>query len=163
LVRLTSTDGSFIDLRVAGYQFPEARGHGKWRDWDANWLVIRGEVNDGGRNSAFADPCLTTWEARELASWLRGVATGVIPAVPDPDDDDVRLTVFTEPNIALSVAERSGTVVRIRVHLSLEARPAWVTGDEDLFGYFVGLTLPVEDVAAAADEWDAELGSFPGR
>jgi hypothetical protein len=90
-VRLASIDGSFLDLRIVGYQFPGTVGDGSGRGWDANWLVIRGEVNDGGRISAFQDPCLTTWEARQVAEWLRGVATGVLPAEPYEDDNDVRL------------------------------------------------------------------------
>ena len=37
-------------------------------DWDANWLVIRGDVHlPDERHWHFLDPCLTTWEAAELA------------------------------------------------------------------------------------------------
>ena len=64
-------------MRPAAYQFDVPPATAGERDWDANWLMIRGYVcTADGRQWAFLDPCLTTWEARNLSAWLRG-AVGV--------------------------------------------------------------------------------------
>ena len=52
-VRLVSSTGALVELRPAGYQFSqagrtEAEGADStseaYADWDANWLVIQGDV-----------------------------------------------------------------------------------------------------------------------
>jgi len=74
-MRLESDDGIVVELSPLRYQFGSSSTP---RDWDANWLIIAAAVRlSDGRSWSFADPCLTTWEARELASWLRGVLAGV--------------------------------------------------------------------------------------
>ena len=98
---------SWLRLRIAGYQFPEARG-----DDDANWLMIEGECSLNDRSWRFTDPCLETWEAEDLATWLEAVAAG--RAVP-PDK------VFTEPNLEFHLV--GGKMLRIV--FSLESAPPW--------------------------------------
>lgn len=78
LVRLQSLDGLFVDIAVISYQFGRGQSTSDGADWDANWLIIRGKAWDGGESWEFDDPCMTTWEARELASWLRGFAASVM-------------------------------------------------------------------------------------
>jgi hypothetical protein len=172
-VRLTSVDGSFVDLHVVGYQFPDRSGDGPGDDWDANWLVIRGEVNDGGHTSVFVDPCLTTWEAGEVGAWLRGVASGAVQAAPyeggfDPyENDDHQMLVFTEPNLGFGLSERSVAAARIRVYLSAEARPSRACVGTDIYAaqyaYYVALTVPPRQLEVAAGEWEAEVARFPRR
>ena len=70
-MRLTSTDSSFVELRVLRYQFPKMTGDGSGHDTDANWLIIGGHVATDRISWYFEDPCLMTTEAQELASWLR--------------------------------------------------------------------------------------------
>jgi hypothetical protein len=41
---LGSADGALVGLRPVSYQFPGHASTRPGRDWDANWLVIRGEV-----------------------------------------------------------------------------------------------------------------------
>ncbi|XVU21154.1 WapI family immunity protein [Actinoplanes sp. CA-054009] len=130
-MRLRSVDGAGIELRPVAYEFDAADGD----EWDDNWLVVRGEVGD----RAFDDPCLTTWEARELGAWLRGGGRGEPPE-------------FVEPNLAFDVADREGEEVLLRVRLSAE------TGEETLL-----LRLSVDDMVKAAGEWEAECGAFPER
>jgi len=69
-VLLASLDGASVELRPTRYQFPaEPPEPG---DWDANWLEVHGRVRTtAGVTWTFDDPCLTTWEAEELATWLR--------------------------------------------------------------------------------------------
>lgn len=157
-MRLQSTDGATVELSIKSYQFGSST---EPRDWDANWLVVAGAVvlSDGATWS-FKDPCLTTWEARGLLDWLRQVQDGrVQPSIWDSDEE--RLLVFTEPNLAFSLAERSGDSVTIRVHLSLESGPP--SDEIEVFDYFVPLGLTSEALAAAIDDWESALSRFPVR
>lgn len=157
-MRLESADGASVELSVKGYQFGASN---EPRDWDANWLVIAGVVVlPDGTTWTFEDSCLTTWEARELANWLRQVHEGhVPPSVWDSDEE--RLLVFTEPNIAFSLAARSEGSAAVRVHLSLESGPP--SDEQELFDYFVVLELSMAALADAFSAWETELQPFPVR
>ena len=73
--------------------------------------------------------------------------------------------VFTEPDLALSLASRSAAVAVVRVHLSLGARPPWLSDADGpgLFASFVELRLTRDALAAAVASWDQELLAFPPR
>lgn len=164
-MRLTSTDGAEIELRPLGYQYPSINGSGP-HDWDANWLVIRGDIRlPDERRWHFEDPCLTTWEAAELAAWLRSVAAGEVKASPSPAGEE-HLVVFTEPNLGFSLAATTEGTRSVRVHFSLEARPLWAPPpgvDADLFGFFVTVSTTVADLTRAVEEWEREQARFPPR
>jgi hypothetical protein len=107
-VRLVSGDGASVDVRPVAYQFDLPPAVASGQDWDANWLMIQGDVRTAdGRQWTFSDPCLTTWEARSLSSWLHAVAT----RNDAPEDQSI---VFTEPNLAFGVTDHDGERVRIR-------------------------------------------------
>ena len=165
-MRLDSEDGASVDLRLVGYQFPGAVGAPPG-DWDANWLVVRGRVRlADGRARSFTDASLTTWDARDIGGWLRGVVSGhVAPVRQDAPEED--LLAFTEPCLAFSLAARDEAGATVRVHLSLECAPPWLhqDGDDDvpLFAFFVAVTVPLDAVARAADDWSAGLARFPAR
>jgi hypothetical protein len=163
-VDLVSRDGASVQLRPVGYQYPGIGGTGA-RDWDANWLVIQGDIRPAGARAwSFTDPCLTTWEARSLSDWLRAVVTGdVKPSAYQGSDDDTILKAFTEPTIALSLAARTADTAVVRVHLSLESRPPGLEHPGSMFAYFVALVLPVPALSAAIEEWDRELSPLPAR
>jgi len=134
-MQLRSPDGASVDLRITGYQFP-----GKWAkvgsppSWEwagdresANWLQIGGHITlADGKTWAFEDPCLTTWDALELGSWLREVAAGTVPPSPDAGGEPEGLLDFLEPNLAFSVEGRTADRVQIRIHFSLESVPPWL-------------------------------------
>ncbi|WP_425550543.1 WapI family immunity protein [Arthrobacter gyeryongensis] len=62
-MKLISADGPSLELTVDGYQFPATDHAAASKDWDGNWLYIRGRVSlPDGRTHQFRDPCLTTWE-----------------------------------------------------------------------------------------------------
>ena len=112
-----------------------------------------------GATWSFEDPCLTTWEAKELLDWLRQVQDGhVQPSVWDSDDE--RLLLFTEPNLAFSLASRSGDSVTVRVHLSLESGPP---EESELFDYFVLIEMTPQEPATAIDSWSETVRAFPVR
>ncbi|WP_101395542.1 WapI family immunity protein [Phycicoccus duodecadis] len=163
-MRLTSTDGSEVRIRMDGYQFPAMTTPG---DWDANWLIVEGAVRLAtGESWSFRDPCLTTWEVSSLVDWLRQVADGSVqPSAFPSDDDEERLQVFTEPNLAFSLAARSQARVTLRVHFSLESLPPRLREDRDLdlFDFFVPLNVREAEAQSAADALAADLAAFPAR
>lgn len=157
-MRLQSTDGTTVELSIKDYQFGSSN---EPRDWDANWLVVAGAVAlSDGATWSFEDPCLTTWEARELLDWLRQVHAGhVQPSIWSSDEE--RLLVFTEPNIAFSLAARSEDSVTIRAHLSLESGPP--SESSELFDYFVPLEVTKTGLVDAFSDWEVSLRAFPVR
>lgn len=114
----------------------------------------------------FVDPCLTTWDARALGTWLRGAAAGTVAVSPfGTDEPDEKLLVFSEPNVAFSVESCIGDQIWVRVHFSLEALPPWLRGQQQsgIFGYFVLVDLSTADLADAADTWTRGLADYPER
>ncbi len=162
-MKLESVDGAVVELRPVAYQFPEAVADASpLNDWDANWLRIEGSVRlADGRSWPFVDPSLVVDEVRELGVWLARVrGDDVAPVEPTGDED--RLLRFTEPNLAFSLAARDERDVTLRVHLSLECRPAW-SASSPLYEYAVELRLPREALHHAISQWDADLAPFPTR
>lgn len=162
-MNLTSVDGASIALRLVAYEFPATAAVGS-DDWDANWLVVAGDVRlADGRRWSFSEPCLTTWEARSLGDWLRAVVSGEVEPVDLNRDVDDALVLFTEPNVAFILVGRSDERAVVRVHFSPESRPPWLGHEVDIVDFFVWLDLPLESLSAAADAWERELSSFPVR
>ncbi len=101
------------------------------------------------------DPCLTTWEAKRLVSWL------IHAAAHDPA---ARPMTFTEPN--LTMIARSRTTAPLRVHVracfALELRPPWArsaAGNE----LCVDLDVERSELARAAASLLADVVKFPQR
>lgn len=146
-MELTSHDGANVKLHLIQYQFPDHTPPRQDQDWDANWLIVRGDIRTGGSRAwSFQDPCLTTWEAGHLSTWLRDVASAVIPAFPRWDaDDEGPMAVFTEPVLAFSVQDYAGKNAVIRVHFSLEASPPWLNDKTpDSFDYSILITMQLD-------------------
>jgi len=120
-------------------RYSNIRGDGTGKDWDTNWLMVVGDaVDDDERTWSFRDPCLTTWEARRLRDWLRGVVNGSVLSSPFDGSEAERLLFFTEPNLA----SRGRSIQRCRghrVHLSLESRPPRLSEPDnpDIVDYFL--------------------------
>jgi hypothetical protein len=158
-VELESVDRS-VALHPVGYEFPGADPSGKGWNWDANWLQVRGEVRDGDLAWRFEDACMTTSEARELAAWLRSVASGGIGSHSRPDGS-IR---FIEPNVAFRLEARTSASVTITVSFAHASSPPGADDEIRLgAGHMVELTLTPEAVQQAADEWERELTPFPLR
>jgi hypothetical protein len=102
-MRLESVDGLFVELEVVSYQFGSRQSSSDGADWDANWLVIVGKVWDGDRSWEFRDPCMTTWEARELGSWLGGLGATASVAT----DAAERRLWMTEPDLTFESSEEA--------------------------------------------------------
>lgn len=161
-MKFVSTDGAVLELVLDSYQFPARKGAAFGKDPDSNWLNVQGHLSVAdGRSSTFRDPCLTTWDARELAGWLRSVSRG---HAPSPSSDDEPGLVFDEPCLAFDVEHLEGGTVVLRVYLSLEAEPAFVVeGAHGMFENYVRLTMSLSELGRAAAEWDAEVKAYPVR
>ena len=159
-MHLAGADGTELRLSVAGYQFPEMPGSGT-RDWDENWLFIAGEVRSGDLAWTFRDPCMATWEARELLAWMRQVADGTVRPGDGPGSGDLW---WVEPNLRFSLERQTETGATVLVFLSQESSPPGA--DQEVRfgeGHRVALELTLEAIARAADQWAVELAAFPQR
>ncbi|MEV7536492.1 hypothetical protein ACIQNV_37055 [Streptomyces hydrogenans] len=159
---LLSDHASSVELRPLRYQFPAAPGD----PYDDNWLVIGGKVRTPEGSWSFADPCLLTDEAREVAGWLRAVAAETVAATGrDAEGELSPDTWFVEPVLGFSLADRREGAAVIRVHLSLEAAPAWQQGAEStgIYQYAVEVRADTDALLHAAEQWDLALAYFPPR
>jgi hypothetical protein len=148
-----------------GYQFPRrlappVEEAGEQDDWDANWLMISGSIRTAdGREWAFIDPCLTTWEAARLSRWLAASAA-------QDSTEAGKLVSFTEPNISFTIDSYDSDRVLIRVRFSHESLPSWVPREPrgwQSAEYFLPLDVTCDQLAQAAQVWDLERAQFPAR
>jgi hypothetical protein len=145
---LRGSEGNELELRVVGHQFP-----GEERDpWESNALLVSVRVLTPDASWEVVDPCLTTWEAAALVSWLAHAALGAPPA-------------FREPNVTFSAAPVAGVPLRahLRARFALEHRPPWArtaVGSENLG---VDLDVGRDDLLRAAAALGADLAAFPPR
>jgi hypothetical protein len=132
---------------------------------DLNWLQVSGNITAAdGTSWAFADPCLTTCEARELGDWLRQIAAGTEPPFRGIREPQGWL-VFTEPNLGFTLEDRTAGRVRITVEFTGEVTPPWFRGGPEHApnSYLVHLDVSADEVAEAAESWMYDLAGFPER
>ena len=162
-MRLESQNGHFVELNVTGYEFGSGRSTTSEPDYDANWLVIHGKAWDGTHSWEFDDPCMTTWEARRLASWLRGLGSASPATVAAAEPEEVTLWL-TEPNLTFRLSRVAEGITTVDVYFDAESRPPTGSNDDDEgLGHKVRLTIPQADVAEVVDHWDQSLREFPVR
>jgi hypothetical protein len=155
-------DGAGVSLTPLSYEFPT----GPPGAIEGNWVVLEVDASaEEGSWSARA-ACLTTWEAQEVAPWLREVAAGrVIPTLAGPDGVEQPEFTFMEPSLAFSVAPSDDSRVHIRVHLTHTLAAPWLDVDErcETWQHFVELRLTDLQLLHAASVWEEELSAFPPR
>jgi hypothetical protein len=152
-MRLVGREGNELALSIVDYQFPDETVD----PWDSNGLLVSVRVVTPHGTWEVVDPCLTTWEARQLAQWLAAIARG---AMRRPT------STVSEPNLTARVTTdpadpRSG--FQLRVCFELENRPPWaptVAGGRNLC---VDLDVGTSDLAAAAASLRGDLARFPQR
>ena len=146
MMRLATNTDFAVELRIAGYQFPDNHT----AKYDSNWLVIEGRVHHPSGDWTFRDPCLLTYEAAQLADWLEWVAADRA-AIPD--------AAFIEPNLSFKVVT-SETGRALQVAFGAESRPSWASCGEQVSAEFpvAGLRLP-----EAIGEWREQLLQYPQR
>jgi hypothetical protein len=182
-MQLNSSDAATVELRIAGYQYPDyyqgpplaleavQRLMGRANipvvvdKWDLNWLQVCGNITPSdGKAWAFEQPCLTTWEAREFGDWLREVAAGTVPPSPSGSEPGGWVD-FTEPNLSFNLADRTGDRVRMRAYFTAEATPPRFQRGQGRYPntYLVPLDVSADEVAKAAESWMRDLAEFPER
>lgn len=66
-------DNRRVDFSVIDYQFPKM-DKGKYDEYDANWLIIQVDCNDG--EATFEDSCVLSFELAEFAERLEDLLEG---------------------------------------------------------------------------------------
>ncbi len=155
-MHLEGDGGRSFDLSVVGYQFAGGAPEPGEFDFDANWLVVHGQANDGDREWQFRSPCMLTTEARQLTAWLEAVASGWRDL--DPTD-------FIEPILEFRRVSAPEDPPTVRVTFRLEARPPWADEliDDDWDGIWLEFDVSPETLATAASDLRNELRQYPER
>jgi hypothetical protein len=147
-VHLKGREGNELGLTLVGYQFPENTTD----PWDSNQLLVAVRVASRQGTWEVTDPCLTTWEAKSLATWLlRVTAVGTA----------FGRSTFSEPNVTMR-ATRAGVPgwFELSADLELEERPPWAPE-----GGALRVELAVEEpqLLKAAKKLLSELAENPQR
>jgi hypothetical protein len=137
---------SIVELQILGYQFP----HLETKEYDSNWLIVAGNITHQRGSWQFTDPCLLTYEAEQLASWMDAVADAELPS---------DYCAFTEPTLEFRALLNIDRPV-VRLYFDLEARPSWATKVEEIFLEFAIEDL---DLRSIAQQWRTELSAYPER
>ncbi len=147
-MRLRGREGNELELSLVGYEVPAETVD----PWESNSLLVALRVVSPRGTWEVVDPCLTTWEAARLASWLAAMAMG-------PGGETRSLT---EPNLSVAVTPVGGRLA-VRMCFELERRPPWaptITGGRDLC---VDLDVSRAEVVAAAASLRNDVRRFPRR
>jgi len=136
-----------FEFAVVGYQFPDAEVDG----WDSEWLRVAGVVSCDRGKWKFSDPCLTTFELKALADWLRST----------PAEGSGKTIGFTEPNLSFARADLDEGLV---ISFAQECAPPSAT-EQEKYGDGFSLTFPIElnDCTALAMGIENILEQFPVR
>lgn len=147
-MELRGRDGTELGLSLVGYQFPDEAVD----PWNSNALLAAVRVVSPHGTWEVVDPCLTTWEAARLASWMTTVAVA-----PDRAEASV-----DAPNLTVS-ARVDGPRVALIACFELEERPPWlvsVAGSDELC---VELDVSSADLVVASGALRTDLVRFPQR
>jgi hypothetical protein len=147
-VHLKGREGNELTLTPVGYQFPES----KTDPWDSNQLRVAVRVASRQGTWDTEDPCLTTWEAKGLATWLlRATAMGTARGK----------STFSEPNVTMTASRASVEGwFELTAELELEERPPWAQEGSALR---VELAVEEAQLLEAARELLKELREWPQR
>jgi hypothetical protein len=157
-MRLIDPSGYGVDIRVAGYQFPQAEDPRQ----RCSWHMVEGTAICSEGSWRFRYPALTCDESPAVATWLRGLADDAAPTESDagPALAGAALT-FTEPNLSFSLVERRPEAAVLQIGLDLEFSPPWrrrrMAGDPLL----LLCRQTHQQLRIAADEWKQEIAPYP--
>jgi hypothetical protein len=140
-------EGVELSLDIVGYQFSYTREY-----WDANWLMVGGSVTHPKGSWQFTDPCLTTFELDQLATWFDGAASGD----PDPDNG-----YFTEPDLEFRYVKEPEAA--IDVVLAHECAPPWLDRAGKKEGLVLRFLLSMNDPRELAASARRSIANFPIR
>ena len=147
-MHLKGREGNELGLTPVGYQFPANATD----PWESNQLRISVRVASRQGTWETEDPCLTTWEAKSLATWLlRATAMGTASG----------RSTFSEPNVTMTASRSSAQGwFELNAELELEERPPWASDGGALR---VELAVDGSQLLEAAKELLKELREWPQR
>lgn len=136
-----------LDLTILGYQFPGITNE----EYDSNWLLIAATAHTAVGQWSFEQPCLLTWEAGSIVTFLEQLAVG---------EASSKGVWFIEPNLSFEVTDTN----TLKVFFTLESSPPWL--DDTFVGkddFYLEFTLTERQLQDAAASLRAQLAAFPGR
>ena len=157
-VHLSDDAGTFLDLHVAGYQFPDAEDLGQ----RFSWHVVEGSATADDGQWDFRYPALSCDESPRVSAWLRATARRLSsPATVfrSPRTSDV--LTFTEPNLSLAYTGQTDGLADIEVSLDLEFAPPWHRQQQAGTPFVLRFPLSCDRLKRVADEWDEERSPYP--
>jgi hypothetical protein len=150
-MKLTDPTGISFALTISGYQFPALEA----APFDSNWLDIRVDVTTDQGTWSATDPCLLTYEVKQLADWLDAIA---VDRLVDSN------CAFTEPCLLFQLVGDETGERTLRIYFELELRPSWApskyASQEDLW---VEFPLTAIDISSATKSLRTQLQRYPQR
>jgi hypothetical protein len=148
-----------VDMRVVGYQFPDADDPAKRRSWH----MVEGTATCAEGSWSWRYPALTCDESPRLSAWLRDVADELDPGLADAGGTvgPAATLTFLEPNLSLRVVGRARKAALIDIGLDLEFAPPWQPPRAAGNPYHIRCEVDREHLLQAADDWDAEIAPYP--
>jgi hypothetical protein len=135
-------DATSVQLSILGYAHPDS---------DSNFLRVRLDALDRGREWTAVDPCLDTWDLARLADWLDREETRVARS---------KDMWFTGPALEFFWTDSGG----LRVYVEQEFRPRWAPCSLDNERQvYLDFTPTTDELHAVAAALRAELLRFPPR
>ena len=159
IVQLWGVAGYGVDMRVVGYQFPDADDPVK----RYSWHMVEGTATCAEGSWSCRYPALTCDESPRLSGWLREVADAVESRLAGAGGTawPTATLTFLEPNLSLTVVGWARKAVVIDVGLDLEFAPPWQPRRAAGNPYRVRCEVDREHLLQAAEEWDAEIAPYP--
>ncbi|MCP9620812.1 hypothetical protein FOH10_25670 [Nocardia otitidiscaviarum] len=152
-MQLIDSEGHGVELRIVGYQFPDAADLRIRR----SWLVIEGSAYSPQGDWPFRWQAMTPPEAVALKQWLQRVANVLVGG-----ERPITQLRFTEPNLALSFDTSEAEPIELSISLDLEFSPPWQRRTRAGNPYVVSCRLTGGSISAAASEWATEIEPYPG-
>lgn len=154
VVRLIDATGHGVELRVTGYQFPEAEDLALRHSWH----MVEGTAVCPEGSWTFRYPALTCADTPYVATWLRRAARAAVAPV---DAEAPAALRFTEPNLSMAVADRSSGMVALDIGLDLEFSPPWQYRRLAGTPYAVHCRLTPRRLDECAADWERETAPYP--
>jgi hypothetical protein len=153
-MRISSTNGRAVEIRVVGYQFPDATDLAR----KYSWHMVQGLATVEDASWHFRWQALTCDESLRVGPWLRALAAATTEA-------DMHIGVparleFTEPNLAFAGLDLRPNQLVLRVELDVEFhrdRAHWKAGQP----YLLDLDVSGAQLIDAAQQWDEEIAAYP--
>lgn len=152
---LMDADGpNRLQIRVTGYQFPDALD----LDKRSSWHMVGGEAHCQDGSWRFHWQALQCDESPLVSAWLTEVAESMIQrrALPEP-------LRFLEPNLTFRAFPQDADRVQVVVSFDLEFQPPWHRRQGAGDPFALSFTTDEEQLRQAAEQWDAERSLFPDR